>query len=296
MEFGPLSVGRPVGCRMASKLDDRLLEGERVVFRARYGFVSTAVFIVTFSVILAGAYLIFGWLFGLDWRSNLIYVLTLDLCFIWLIWNRTVLVTDRRVIYPHGDWKRKVGEVPLKAIEQVVFHTGGFAGFVSMRCHGDENIVLRLLPKPQDLRDAIASQCGLPVPARTGPKILVSAALVNVFSCIGVLTAFIWSVLFAVDFFERVLPALSDAAFYGLLIVTPFVIFLSGVLGGILGQLLGLFCLRFILTPEQAKHFLRVDAMDPGSDWWARITRWCSVRSAGVLNRLYRRSMDPEQD
>ena len=244
-----------VGCdRMATRLEDRLLSGERVVFRAHHGLVSTAVFIVIFSAVLSAAYLAVGLVFSAcsAWQSWIIYVLVFAGYFLWRIWNRTVLVTDQRVIYAHGEWKKKFSEVPLQMIERVVFTPGigTWGGFVSIRCHDDEEITLGLLPKLEDLRDAIASQCGLPVPPRTDAKILTAIGLLNVSGCIGVLLAVAWSMRLGFDFVEGGLPQLSDAAFYALLISAPLVMFSSGIVGGVLGHLLGLVCLRIILAPD----------------------------------------------
>ncbi len=155
---------------MAIKLEDRVLTGERVVYRARHDLKSATLFIGSVFVFLCGVSLGLEWYFsdGPDWNSAIkdavLYAAVFALMFSWWMWNHAVLVTDQRVLFSHGFGKAKIDEVPLQKIEHVTY-SGGVTprgGSVEVACRDREDIVLRLVPNFKDLRDAIIRQCGLP--------------------------------------------------------------------------------------------------------------------------------------
>ena len=155
---------------MASKLEDRLLLGERIVYRARHDLKSATLFIGSVFVLLCGVALGLEWFFsdGPDWKSAIIDAVldaaVIVFLFSWWMWNHAVLVTDQRVLFSHGLWKAKIDEVPLQQIVHVTYSGGvtPWGGSVEVDCRDREDIVLRLVPRFPDLRDAIIRQCGLP--------------------------------------------------------------------------------------------------------------------------------------
>lgn len=278
---------------MFKRLEDQLQAGERVVFRARYGLVSGTVLIGSLALVLKGMGLGVDWLFNenIDWDGVPAVVLIFAGYFLWWIWSSAVLVTDRRVLYSQWQGKRKTGDVPLKEIDQVTYTPGigAWGGFVGVSRKDGGNIALRFVPKLQDLRDAIAAQCGLLVPPRVTFKLRFAVGLATIFGCFGILSAmiaYLYLILQIADMADGVVLR-SDIAFYGFLASVPLGFVLSGVLGGIFGHLLGLVSVRALLTAEQAEEFLHTGTINVTDGWFAKISKWSGRQSARILNRLY---------
>lgn len=289
---------------MASKLEDRLAPNERIVFRARFGPIAIAVYVLIAALALAGLFITFDWAFGksMAWAFSLFNLVFVFGFFGLLLFGQAILVTDQRVLYQNRLWKIYVEDVPLTTIEGVEFMPGigRFGAIVTIYRHGDKKIGIGLVPNLQGLRDAIASQCGLPVPPRIDSIVLVSVGLFQVLGGISGMSAVFGQLFFVLKFKSLVIETVwdwlssnpfQDLLFTGFTLALMFSSFVVGFaflfLGRILGSIIGLVVSRILLTPDQAKYFLSAGFPSSSDHLFVKLFSGGRQQSARFLSLLY---------
>ena len=130
--------------------------GEIVRYRAK---ISLVVFTIPFALLAAGAQ---AWLNGSDWAGFWLTIGAISLASVWLRrWTTEIVVTDRRIIFKRGFFRREVFEMDVKRIESVRVHQSIFGrmfdyGNITVRGIGAGIEPMNLVAEPLALRAVVA--------------------------------------------------------------------------------------------------------------------------------------------
>ncbi|MCZ6455153.1 MAG: PH domain-containing protein [Alphaproteobacteria bacterium] len=279
--------------------------GERVVFRARHGPVDIALHAaIRMATVLVGALLSFilvndtNEIFfsvlesGLDWRVVAALGAFWAGSYARTISNHIIMVTDRRVLYRHGTWWRKVTEIPLNDIKNagpdLAFGNYSYRTWIE-RVGGGRTIVV-FVPRLLDLQRAVAAQCGFPPPQQFDAIVYFGGFLTkgssNLFS---VAAPFLPNLIAKGLLFDLELAPIGHTAagFAAASLISFIFLTVAYVAGRVLGHFAGLVVLRFILTLDQARQVVCMGYASIPPNRIAIAVRWYVRQTARFASWLY---------
>jgi hypothetical protein len=279
---------------LADKLEDRLDSDEKIHFHARHSIVQAIERALVFAIVLFAGLRGVSWLFGGDNSifGELILNSLLSIGAAIQMRIAAVLVTDRRVLLRMGLWRPKIVEIALIDIAHIFFAPGifGFGDSVNIRRRSYEKIAILLVPRLEDLCDAILTQKGQAVPLKFNRKVKNALSLMMAltlgFGLLGI-TAFGFAFIGMIDSADSI-SGLS-AVFIILLVMFLFIPFLlvALILGFIVGGILSLILARFYLSPAEAKELICMDDGSSHGAWMEAVGRWCVRYQERIMSFLY---------
>lgn len=279
---------------MADKLEDRLDPNEKILFHARYSLVQAIeralVFAIVLFAVLRGASWLFGEYGGVSGELILNTFLSIGVAIRMRV--AAVLVTDHRVLLRMGLWRPRIVEIALTDIARADFAPGifGFGDSVNIRKLNYEKIEILLVPRLEDLRDAILTQKGQTVPPKVNRKIKNSLSLMMMFTIgFGLLgiAAFGFAFISMIDSAESMTG--FSAVVIILLVMFLFIplMLVALILGFIVGITLFLTLARFHLSPAETKELICMDDGSSRGAWMETLNRWCVGYLEGIASFLY---------
>lgn len=290
---------------MARKLEDMLDTGERVVFRARYGPVGIAVYaafrmvtvlifaILSFIVVIDTNEIFFSVLESeLDWRVVAALGVFWTAIYARTISNHIIMVTDRRVLYRHGTWWRKVTEIPLNDIKNAGpdLAFGNYSNRTWIERIGGGRTIVVFVPRLLDLQRAVAAQCGFPPPKQFDTIVYFGVFLIKVSSNLfSVAASFLPNLIAKGLPFDLELVSIGHTAagFAAASLISFIFLTVAYVAGRVLGHLAGLVVLRFFLTLDQARQVVCMGYASISSNRIGIAVRWYVRQTARFASWLY---------
>ncbi|NNE85584.1 MAG: hypothetical protein HKN28_16595 [Alphaproteobacteria bacterium] len=154
---------------MAQKLKNMLEPDERVIFQTGLSLLRS----IGFTTLSAIALLISFWIvdraFG-DTMNPLGALIFLVIFVPWCTLNFRIpaaILTDRRLLYQYGAFRRGIEEIPLSDIYAIEYDVTSKTthGDITITRHKGPKMIIAGLPKRKKLTLAIAEQAGLPAPS-----------------------------------------------------------------------------------------------------------------------------------
>lgn len=285
---------------MAQKLENMLATGERIVFRAGRGWL--AAIVLTAATVVVGSLCVWMLTVALEAEisplSTFVFFVIISPFIVHAFRSKAVLLTDQRLLYRYGYWRRRTDDVPIADIYSIKYPMPleAHSGNIEIKRRKGRRMLISGVPNEKVLAHAIANQARLPLLGGwTGvTKISVVLGMTGVLFGAGLMLAVVHIAEPVLDSLADTHPEMTTGINVASIVAIP-LLFIGGLLLGMtVVYALGLAALRFMLSPEQMQQLVCIGYVPTGKTLYARFSRASCGLAARYASWLYGQNIDCE--